>query len=69
MIRVGSDFHFMGMQVLHSRDRVDWEVVGQVLSRSTATRATTRSSVPSYREGAERPGLRARATPAILSLG
>jgi beta-xylosidase len=30
---VASDFHFVGMQVLHSRDLVNWEVVGQVFSR------------------------------------
>jgi beta-xylosidase len=30
---VASDFHYMGMQVLHSRDLVNWEVVGQVFSR------------------------------------
>ena len=30
---VASDFHFIGMQVLHSRDLVNWEVVGQVFSR------------------------------------
>ena len=30
---VASDFHFVGMQVLHSRDLVNWEVVGQVFPR------------------------------------
>ena len=37
MIRVGddfylvaSDFHFVGMPVLHSRDLVNWTIVGQV---------------------------------------
>jgi beta-xylosidase len=30
---IASDFHYMGMQVLHSRDLVNWEVVGQVFSR------------------------------------
>jgi beta-xylosidase len=30
---VASDFHYVGMQVLHSRDLVNWEVVGQVFSR------------------------------------
>ncbi len=41
MIRVGddfylvaSDFHYVGMQVLHSRDLVNWEIVG----RSSAAR-------------------------------
>ena len=30
---VASDFHYVGMQVLHSRDLVNWEVVGQVFPR------------------------------------
>jgi beta-xylosidase len=30
---VASDFHYVGMQVLHSRDLVNWEIVGQVFSR------------------------------------
>ena len=30
---VASDFHFVGMQVLHSRDLVNWELVGQVFPR------------------------------------
>jgi beta-xylosidase len=29
---VASDFHFVGMQVLHSRDLVNWTIVGQVFS-------------------------------------
>ncbi len=27
---IASDFHYMGMQVLHSRDLVNWEIIGQV---------------------------------------
>jgi len=30
---VASDFHYVGIQVLHSRDLVNWEVVGQVFPR------------------------------------
>jgi beta-xylosidase len=30
---VASDFHFMGIQVLHSKDLVNWQVVGQVFHR------------------------------------
>jgi beta-xylosidase len=30
---VASDFHYVGMQVLHSRDLVSWEIVGQVFPR------------------------------------
>ena len=40
LIRVGedffmvcSDFHFMGMPVLHSRDLVNWSVIGRVYDR------------------------------------
>jgi Glycosyl hydrolases family 43 len=32
---VASDFHFVGMQVLHSRDLVNWEVIGQIFQRLT----------------------------------
>jgi beta-xylosidase len=30
---IASDFHYVGMQVLHSRDLVNWELVGQVFPR------------------------------------
>jgi beta-xylosidase len=30
---VASEFHFMGMQVLHSRDLVNWKILGQVFDR------------------------------------
>jgi beta-xylosidase len=30
---IASDFHFVGMQVLHSKDLVNWEIIGQVFSR------------------------------------
>jgi beta-xylosidase len=30
---VASDFHYVGMQILHSRDLVNWEIVGQVFHR------------------------------------
>ncbi|MBP1623116.1 MAG: hypothetical protein H6Q07_1136, partial [Acidobacteria bacterium] len=30
---IASDFHFVGMQILHSRDLVNWKVTGQVFSR------------------------------------
>jgi beta-xylosidase len=30
---VPSDFHFVGIQVLHSKDLVNWKVVGQVFHR------------------------------------
>ncbi|HWA29425.1 MAG TPA: glycoside hydrolase 43 family protein [Lacunisphaera sp.] len=30
---VASEFHFLGMQVLHSRDLVNWQIIGQVFDR------------------------------------
>ena len=30
---VASDFHFVGIQVLHSRDLVNWRIIGQVFGR------------------------------------
>ncbi len=30
---VASDFHFVGIQVLHSRDLVNWRILGQVFNR------------------------------------
>ena len=30
---IASDFHFVGMQILHSRDLVNWTIVGQVFDR------------------------------------
>src|SRR5512145_2039686 len=30
---VASDFHFVGIQVLHSRDLVNWRIIGQVFDR------------------------------------
>ncbi len=30
---IASDFHFVGMQVLHSKDLVNWEIIGQVFDQ------------------------------------
>jgi beta-xylosidase len=30
---IASDFHFVGMQVLHSKDLVNWRIIGQVFHR------------------------------------
>lgn len=30
---VASDFHYMGMQVLHSKDLVNWRIIGQIYRR------------------------------------
>ena len=32
---IASDFHFVGMQVLHSRDLVNWQIVNQIFNRLT----------------------------------
>jgi beta-xylosidase len=29
---IASDFHFVGIQILHSRDLVNWEIIGQVFN-------------------------------------
>jgi beta-xylosidase len=30
---IASDFHFVGMQVMHSKDLVNWELIGQVFNK------------------------------------
>src|ERR1700744_557588 len=30
---VASDFHFMGIQVLHSKDLVNWRIIGRIFER------------------------------------
>jgi beta-xylosidase len=32
---LASDFHFVGIQVLHSRDLVNWQIINQIFSRLT----------------------------------
>jgi beta-xylosidase len=30
---IASDFHFVGMQILHSKDLVNWKIIGQIFDR------------------------------------
>lgn len=53
---VASDFHFMGIQVLHSRDLVNWEYVGQ-LFRSLTIDAKY-DQMTAYSQGTWAPSLR-----------
>ncbi len=53
---IASDFHFVGMQVLHSRDLVNWEYVGQVFPRLTMS--PKYDAMTGYGEGTWAPTLR-----------
>lgn len=53
---VASDFHFVGMQVLHSRDLVNWEVIGQVFHRLSMS--PKYDDMTGYGEGTWAPTLR-----------
>jgi len=53
---VASDFHFVGIQVLHSRDLVNWRIVGQVFDRLTI--APKYDQMLGYAQGTWAPSLR-----------
>jgi beta-xylosidase len=53
---VASDFHFVGMQVLHSRDLVNWEVIGQIFRRLTMS--PKYDEMTGYAQGTWAPTLR-----------
>ena len=53
---VASDFHFVGIQVLHSRDLVNWRVVGQVFDRLSM--APKYDEMQGYAQGTWAPALR-----------
>lgn len=53
---VASDFHFVGMQVLHSRDLVNWDVIGQIFHRLTMS--TNYDQMTGYAQGTWAPTLR-----------
>jgi len=53
---VASDFHFVGIQVLHSRDLVNWRIVGQVFSRLAMD--PKYDEMRGYAEGTWAPSLR-----------
>ncbi len=53
---IASDFHFVGMQVLHSRDLVNWQIIGQVFHRLTMS--PKYDNMTGYAEGPWAPTLR-----------
>jgi beta-xylosidase len=53
---VASDFHFVGIQVLHSKDLVNWQIVGQVFHRLTMD--PKYDQMNGYAEGTWAPALR-----------
>jgi len=53
---VASDFHFVGIQVLHSRDLVNWEIIGQVFNRLTM--AQRYDEMKGYSQGTWAPAIR-----------
>jgi beta-xylosidase len=53
---IASDFHFVGMQVLHSKDLVNWEIIGQVFNRLSMGPQYDR--MEGYSQGTWAPALR-----------
>jgi len=53
---VASDFHFVGIQVMHSRDLVNWRIVGQVFDRLPM--APKYDEMQGYAQGTWAPALR-----------
>jgi beta-xylosidase len=53
---VASDFHYMGMQVLHSRDLVNWEIIDQVFERLEIDKKY--DEMKGYGQGTWAPSLR-----------
>jgi beta-xylosidase len=53
---IASDFHFVGMQVLHSRDLVNWSYIGQVFDRLEM--GAKYDEMKGYAEGTWAPSLR-----------
>lgn len=53
---IASDFHFVGMQVLHSKDLVNWRYIGQVFNKLTMD--PKYDQMRGYAEGTWAPALR-----------
>jgi beta-xylosidase len=53
---IASDFHFVGMQVLHSKDLVNWQYIGQVFDRLSMD--SKYDQMRGYSEGTWAPALR-----------
>jgi beta-xylosidase len=53
---IASDFHFVGMQILHSKDLVNWKIIGQVFSRLSMNRKY--DEMKGYSQGTWAPAIR-----------
>jgi beta-xylosidase len=53
---IASDFHFVGMQVLHSKDLVNWKIIGQVFDRLVMD--SKYDEMKGYSQGTWAPALR-----------
>jgi beta-xylosidase len=53
---IASDFHFVGIQILHSKDLVNWKIVGQVFDRLVM--APRYDEMKGYAQGTWAPTLR-----------
>jgi beta-xylosidase len=53
---IASDFHFVGMQVLQSKDLVNWQIIGQVFDRLSM--APKYDEMKGYSQGTWAPALR-----------
>lgn len=53
---IASDFHFVGMQILHSRDLVNWTVIGQIFNRLDM--AAKYDEMKGYSQGTWAPAIR-----------
>jgi len=53
---VASDFHFVGIQVLHSKDLVNWQIIGQVFNKLAMD--PKYDQMKGYGEGTWAPSLR-----------
>jgi len=53
---VASDFHFVGIQVMHSKDLVNWEIIGQVFNKLAMS--PKYDQMKGYGEGTWAPSLR-----------
>ena len=53
---IASDFHFVGMQVLHSKDLVNWKIIGQVFDRLAMS--PKYDEMKGYGQGTWAPALR-----------
>jgi beta-xylosidase len=53
---IASDFHFVGMQILHSKDLVNWQIVGQIFDRLSM--AAKYDEMKGYSQGTWAPSLR-----------